>query len=60
MPYFVFKCFHCGNEEERSMTFQETEKRVVLCAKCKKPKRRIIAKTSFILKGDCWAKDGYK
>lgn len=28
--------------------------------KCEARVKKLISKSSFILKGDCWAKDGYK
>ena len=59
MPIYEYECEDCGS------IFEEIHKinKVPQYIKCKKcsgyaPKR--MARSSFILKGDGWAKDGYQ
>lgn len=62
MPIYVYECPHCGKQEEYHLPI--TEDTIIFCdeKKCKRKYARmnkIIAPTSFILKGPGWAKDGY-
>ena len=65
MPIYEWYCPHCGHEEE---TLQSINDPAPVCLKCdyntnrhKKLEvmERKISKSSFILKGGGWAKDGY-
>lgn len=59
MPIYSYKCNSCG------ITFEEvqriTEEPLTKCPeeKCKGEVRRQIPRTSFILQGGGWGKDGY-
>lgn len=56
MPLWDFKCKDCGNTEEQLVKRWSLP---VLCSKCDGETERQVGKSSFILKGDCWAKDNY-
>ena len=59
MPIYEWYCSACCHEEE---TLQEINDPAPFCTKCcdkgEKMKRK-ISKSSFILKGEGWFKDGY-
>ena len=58
MPIHEFKCEDCDAVTEVWM--QSPAERLVACLKCgSKNIHQIISKTSFQLKGGCWAKDNY-
>ncbi len=66
MPIYVFKCSQCEVVEEDYYKITETCI-VRICNNCLSMNddivnmEKIIPQSStFILKGDCWAKDGYK
>ena len=65
MPIYEWYCSHCGHEDE---TLQSINDPAPVCLKCdyntnrhKKLEvmKRKISKSSFILRGDGWANDGY-
>lgn len=62
MPYYDYHCDECGEFE----IFQSIIEPVLLdCPKCnelglKKPIKRLISRSSFILKGGGWGNEGYK
>lgn len=64
MPIYVYECPSCKRQIELVQKITDDTK-----VKCAKPgciekqiemERIISTGTSFILKGSCWAKDGYK
>jgi len=65
MPIYTYRCLICNYEEDFYM--KSWRCLPPSCAHGKEnpseedyePMERIISKTSFCLKGDCWAKDGY-
>lgn len=56
MPIFDFRCDACEKVVEVFIRGAET---VIVCENCNAPMHRQIARTSFVLKGGGWAKDGY-
>ncbi len=59
MPIYIFKCEKCNNMFE---VFQKNPKDSFECScpECRSTKvKKCIAPTSFILKGNCWARDNY-
>lgn len=59
MPIYEYKCLNCDKEFELLVSYKDFDK-VMYCPKCNsKDVERLISKYSFILKGSCWAKDGY-
>lgn len=59
MPLYVFTCKVCEAEEEVLQKY--TDPAPAACMKCgaADSMEREVARTSFQLKGDGWAKDGY-
>ena len=58
MPIYLFRGQSCGAEEEHLQRM--TDKPLSICSACKKPQlRKIVAPSSFSLKGDGWYKDHY-
>lgn len=55
MPLYSLLCEDCDKVIERLCKVDE----IVKCRKCGKIMKRLPTQTSFILKGDGWAKDGY-
>jgi len=59
MPIYEHKCKKCRAVFEVMIPFSEANKPVA-CIECGAAKTvRLISATSFSLKGDGWAKDGY-
>lgn len=67
MPIYDFECQDCGNTVERRAGYDDTEINLV-CDQCHgsyhenrihSKFKRVISKSSFILKGECWARDLY-
>jgi putative FmdB family regulatory protein len=60
MPMYDYQCHKCGHsfEEHRPIAFRDKE---YPCSNCKKgvSVRVLAGKLNFVLKGDCWARDGY-
>lgn len=64
MPTYVYACER-GHEFEREQRI--TDEPITHCrvtppptrACCSAPCRRLISRTSFVLNGKCWGKDGY-
>lgn len=60
MPIYVYECPKCKRVADWSAPLELRDKIHPKCKKCKKfSMKRIIAPSSFILKGSGWAKDGY-
>ena len=57
MPIYNYKCFSCDNVVEIWKGINNDN--VELCPKCQAKMDRIIAKSSFILKGGGWYSEGY-
>ncbi len=59
MPTYVYKCPKCDLEVEKEHSIKMLDLQLVICQDCAIDMERIPVKTSFILKGDGWAKTGY-
>jgi putative FmdB family regulatory protein len=58
MPTYEYQCGACDHEFEREQRI--TEDPVRICPSCKARKaRRLISRTSFVLKGSGWYSDLY-
>jgi putative FmdB family regulatory protein len=58
MPVYEYLCKGCGHEFEREQRISEAP--IEKCPKCGKAKaRRLISRTSFVLKGGGWYNDLY-
>ena len=58
MPTYEYECTACGNEFERDQRISEDP--IKKCPKCGKQKaKRLISRTSFVLKGGGWYSDLY-
>ena len=55
MPLYSLLCKNCGKVVERLCRVDE----IVRCRKCGKDMERLPVQTTFVLKGDRWASDGY-
>jgi len=58
---YEYRCRSCGNIIEANHSISINPKRMLYCPRCERMRsvKRIISKTSFVLKGDAWARDGY-
>jgi putative FmdB family regulatory protein len=58
MPIYEYQCKACGHEFEREQRI--TEDPIKKCPSCAAPQaRRLISRTSFVLKGGGWYSDLY-
>jgi len=58
MPTYEYECRACGHAFEREQRIHEEPIRT--CPRCKKDEaRRLISRTSFVLKGSGWYSDLY-
>jgi putative FmdB family regulatory protein len=58
MPIYEYECRACGFEFEREQRISEDP--IKTCPKCKARRaRRLISRTSFVLKGGGWYSDLY-
>lgn len=58
MPTYEIQCEYCLNVFEHDCKYKDLVN--VKCPMCESTKKKLlISKTSFILKGSCWAKDNY-
>lgn len=57
MPMYEYVCKECKKVVEELKNYDDPPPK---CEKCKKEMKRLISKTSFILKGGGWYKDGYQ
>lgn len=55
MPLYSLLCKNCDKVIERLCKTDE----VVRCRRCGKDMERLPVQTTFVLKGDGWATDGY-
>lgn len=65
MPLYVYECPQCKKTEERLFSNRiVADHELIVCDCIPEPggqfvMKRVIAPTTFILKGEGWAKDGY-
>jgi len=57
MPTYLYRCLQCGKEQE--VEHPMTHNGQIRCHSCDGIAERLISACDFILKGKCWAKDGY-
>ena len=58
MPTYEYRCNECGHEWEQEQKITAARER--FCPKCKKEAaERLISRAAVVLKGTCWARDGY-
>ena len=55
MPLYDIECI-CNYKDEIYLKLDQETPR---CPKCGEQMKKMIAATTFILKGGCWACDGY-
>jgi len=59
MPIYKFKCENCGCEFAVIRKMSETDEEV-FCENCSSSvNNKLISRSSFVLKGKGWYKDGY-
>ena len=58
MPLYSYYCKHCDIIYENLRSIEQRDIKLV-CIKCNERCNRIMDISSFQLKGDGWAKDGY-
>lgn len=56
---YNYLCKKCNAEEEVTLRLKELEGYHHYCKECQKEMVRTIGPSTFILKGSCWARDGY-
>ena len=61
MPIYEYKCGSCGSEFSVLSSHRDSERtRPCPDPVCLEPEaRKVVSRTSFALKGDGWASDGY-
>jgi len=68
MPIYEYQCTKCGNEFEKLVKLSSPNPVCVQAVKTDNPKilvrcdgetKKIMSRSVFHLKGECWAKDGY-
>jgi len=60
---YVYQCKVCGYEFEKSHSIKDESFNNLFCTRCRRRvsvKRLICGGTSFVLRGDGWAKSGYQ
>ena len=57
MPYYEYQCPRCARRTEVFHSIKEDP--VQTCVVCNRPMERTISLSTFVLKGDGWAVDGY-
>ena len=58
MPIYEYECPNCGNVFEEWGKASEAHKEEP-CPKCGTPSKRVMSRTSFVLKGDGWYVSDY-
>jgi len=58
MPIYPYKCIPC--DHERTVIQKMDDAVDHYCSRCGEKMTRTIAKTSFVLAGSGWYKDGYR
>lgn len=60
MPTYEFRCPKCGKTTEEIRSFIQRYDDPPTCSKCQEFMERVISGgAGFLLKGGCWASDGY-
>ena len=61
MPIYQYECPKCGLSVELVQSFKEKKAPLCMEVGCdgNQEMETVIGKTSFILKGSSWARDGY-
>lgn len=60
MPTYEYRCTNSGCSCQWETEQKITEPPLETCPKCgRKTAERLISKTSFVLKGSGWAREGY-
>lgn len=57
MPIYEYECEKCSDSVE---VLEPLEKKPESCSKCDGEMKSKIGKTSFVLKGRGWERDGYR
>ena len=59
--FYEYKCLNCGEIIPAKHPITNPAKTILYCPTCERIRsvKRIISKTSFVLKGKAWARDGY-
>ncbi len=55
---YVYRCKTCKTDQEIEHSIKDDP--VIKCQACEGDTQRVIQRTSFVLGGDGWARDGYK
>jgi putative FmdB family regulatory protein len=58
MPIYEYVCPDCGESFEVFVKITENSKEIE-CKMCGSTARKMISSSSFLLKGNGWANDGY-
>ncbi len=56
MPIYEYICQKCNKEIEIIQHFDDSPPE---CEECGDEMEKVMSLSSFVLKGDCWYKDGY-
>lgn len=59
MPIYQYKCETCDLEFEEVRAIKDPPLEKCQRPECKGKPKRLISRTSFVLNGGGWAKDGY-
>lgn len=57
MPVYEYECLSCGKIHEVTQRFSDDP--LIECSDCNGALRKLISKTSFVLKGSGWYKTDY-
>ncbi len=57
MPVYEYECLSCGKIHEISQRFNDDP--LIECPDCKGNLKKLISRTSFVLKGSGWYKTDY-
>lgn len=57
MPVYEYECLSCGKTHEVHQRFSDNP--LIECPDCKGLVRKLISRTSFVLKGSGWYKTDY-
>jgi putative FmdB family regulatory protein len=56
MPLYDLVCDQCGHTKEQVLKLEEE---MPVCDKCGERMKKAMSAPAFILRGNCWYKDGY-
>lgn len=61
MALYEYRCRKCGLDIEIEQGISADPKRLLYCPYCERmrPVKRLISRSTFVLKGSGWGKDGY-